>query len=179
MQSDPLPAWVEDDAHFSSPRHRVWLRRRLSMFGCPVVFVLHNPSTAGLGVEDPTSRRGIAFANMLGASDLIFVNAVTGIATNADDLAAMDDPVGPLADEALLAAARFCETRQGIMIASWGCPKGRAKTRSLMTDRFRHILGLGLPLHALRITASGHPEHLLYLPSSLRPVPWDYAAQAA
>jgi hypothetical protein len=166
------PAWVEEAAYFSGPKHRVWLRRRLSMHGVPVGFILHNPSIAGVDVDDPTVRRGIGFANSLGASDLIFVNAATGIATDADALANLDDPIGPMADEAIRIAAEFCQARGGVLIAAWGTPKGKATTRRLMERRFKAILALGLPLHALRVTKSGHPEHPLYLPGSLRPAPY-------
>jgi hypothetical protein len=167
-----LPAWVEENAHFSSPQHRVWLRRRLGLFGAPLGFILHNPSTAGKDDDDPTARRGIGFAMSHGAGDLIFVNAATGIATDANALAAMDDPIGPMADEALRVAADFCLSRGGILIAAWGTPKGNAATRRMMDARFNAILQLGLPLHVLRVTASGYPEHPLYLPANLRPQPW-------
>lgn len=170
-----IPEWVEENAHFSDALHRVWLRRRLAMFGVPVGFILHNPSRAGLVENDATVRRGISFAACIGASDLIFVNAATGVATNADDLAAMDDPIGPMADEALQVAAEFCLSRGGKLIAAWGTPKGKAKTRRLMDARFGDILRLGLPLHVLRITDSGYPEHPLRLPGDLRPQPWVYA----
>lgn len=167
-----LPAWTEDAAHFPDPEHRIWLRRRLSMFGRPLAFILYNPSKAGHERNDATARRGIGFANAVGASDLIFVNAFTGIATDADDLAGMADPVGAMADAALEAAAEFCLSRGGTMVAAWGAPKGRAPTRRLAEERFAHILSLGLPLHVLRMTASGYPEHPLRLPGNLRPVPW-------
>ena len=167
-----LPAWTEDTAHFPDPQHRVWLRRRLSMFGSPLAFILYNPSQAGHERNDATERRGIGFGQAVGASDLIFVNAFTGIATDADDLAAMDDPVGAMADVALEIAAEFCLSRGGTLVAAWGAPKGRAPTRRLAVERFDHILSLGLPLHVLRMTASGFPEHPLRLPADLRPVPW-------
>lgn len=170
-----LPTWTEDDAYFSGPQHRVWLRRRLAMFGRPVIFILHNPSVAGASVDDPTSRRCVSFANSLGGSDLIIVNAATGIATDADDLAAMEDPIGPMADEALLVAAEICRRQAGILIAGWGRAKGKASTQRLLAKRFDHILGLGLPLHTLQLTPSGFPSHPLYLPGTLHPRRWDYA----
>jgi hypothetical protein len=173
-----LPAWTEENAHFSSPQHRVWLRRRLSIFGAPIGFILHNPSIAAHEFDDPTARRGIAFANALGGSDLIFVNAATGVATDADALAEMDDPIGPLADEALQAAAEFCLSQDGMLIAAWGAPKGKAVTRRLMEVRFCVIRALHLPLHVLRLTASGYPEHPLYLPGNLKPTLWAYAEAA-
>lgn len=171
-----LPDWIEKDAHFSSSQHRVWLRRRLGgLFGNgrPLVMILHNPSTAGADAEDPTSRRGIGFANRLGYSDLVFVNAATAIATDANDLADHPDPIGPMADEALHVAAEFCRRYEGTLVAAWGQPKGRAKTRALMQSRFEQIRRMGLPLHALRLTASGAPEHPLYLPSDLTPFRWE------
>lgn len=102
------------------------------------------------------------------------MNAATGVATNADQLADMDDPIGPMADEALRVAAEFCLSRGGMLIAAWGAPKGKVRTRRLMDARFQEIARMGLPLHVLRLTSSGYPEHPLYLPASLRPVPWTY-----
>ncbi len=173
-----LPPWVEEDAHFADARHRVWLRRRLAMFGTPAVFILHNPSIADRDKNDPTLNRGVGFANAWGCSEVVFVNAATGVATDAGDLADMDDPIGtrcsPSADEALQVAAEFCRRRGGIMVAAWGAPKGNNATRRLMAARFQAILALGLDLHVLRLTPSGHPEHPLYLPASLTPVPWAY-----
>ena len=173
-----LPAWTEDGAYFPDPQHRVWLRRRLGMFGAPLVFVLYNPSKAGVENNDATARRGIGFGNAVGASDVVFVNAFTGIATDPDDLAAMDDPVGAYADHALLVAAEFCLRRGGTLVAAWGTHKGKAATRILAERRFAHSLSLGLPLHVLRLTASGYPEHPLRLPADLRPVPWASAPAA-
>lgn len=173
-----LPAWIEDGAYFPDARHRIWLRRRLATSGAPLVFVLYNPSRAGAENDDATARRGIGFGRAVGASDVVFANAFTGIATDPDDLAAMDDPVGRDADHALQVAAEFCLGRGGTLVAAWGAPKGRAATRRLAEARFAHILSLGLPFHVLRMTASGHPEHPLRLPGHLRPVPWNEAPRA-
>ncbi|MFC6047601.1 DUF1643 domain-containing protein, partial [Methylobacterium hispanicum] len=115
-----LPSWTEDGAYFPDARHRVWLRRRLGISGAPLVFVLYNPSRAGAESDDATARRGIGFGRAVGASDVVFANAFTGIATDPDDLAGMDDPVGPEADHALLVAAEFCLRRGGTLVAAWG-----------------------------------------------------------
>lgn len=169
-----LPDWTEKDVHFSDPQHRVWLRRRLSGTNGPAVFILHNPSIAGAtGAEDPTSRRGISFATSWNCSDLVFVNTATGIATDADALIDMEDPIGPLADEAIAAAAAFCRDRNGVLIAAWGLPKGKASTQKTMKTRFFNIMDMGFPLHVLRVTKQGFPEHPLYLPGSLKPRIWD------
>lgn len=116
-----LPAWTEQDAHFPDPQHRVWLRRHIGgTKRGPAVFILHNPFTAGgTSMEDPTSRRGISFATTWGCSDLIFVNAATGIATNADDLVNQEDPIGlPLANDAILYGALLAERQNGRLIAA-------------------------------------------------------------
>lgn len=169
--SQLLPAWAHKTAHFSDAQHRVWLRRRLEGKNGPAVFILHNPSTAGETLDDPTSRRGIQFANAWGCSDLVFVNAATGIATDAAGLADMEDPIGP-ADEVLDVAAKFCVRSGGVLVAAWGAPKGNHFTKGIMRRRFVDIAARGLPLHYLRLTKNGDPEHLLYLPSDLKPKPW-------
>jgi hypothetical protein len=69
-------------------------------------------------------------------------------------------------------AAEYCLPRGGMLVAAWGIPKGKAATRRLIAGRFEEIRRLGLPLHILRMTASGYPEHPLMLPAILRPVPW-------
>lgn len=143
------------------------------MFGVPIVFILHNPSLAGRDMEDPTSRRCIDFSKRLGGSDTVMVNAATGVATDAKDLARLADPIGRMADEAIAAGAEFARRGGGIIIAAWGCPKGTAPVRRLLAERFRQIRSMGLPLLALSVTAEGHPEHPLYLRKDLVPRPLD------
>lgn len=169
----PLPAWVDLPAFFPDPAHRIWLRRRLAGSGPPVAFVLHNPSKAGADVDDPTSRRGIGFANAWRASDLIFVNIATGIAT---DARALDKVAKPFLmwREAVEAAAEFVAARDGKLVAAWGTPKGNADMRERMKYHFAlvQLIKLAAPLHYLRMTPSGYPEHPLYLPRHLVPIPW-------
>lgn len=140
-----------------------------------MAFILHNPSIASDCRDDPTARRGAGFANALNSRTLIFVNAATGVATDANGLSDIPDPIGPCADYALRVAAHYVRSRGGVLIAAWGAPKGRVATRKLMLARFEAIKALRLPLHVMRLTGSGYPEHLLYLPGNLRPAPWNYA----
>lgn len=170
-----LPAWTQKSAHFTDDYHRIWLKRKVDLFDSfPVGFILHNPSTASEELEDPTSRKTNEFTRRWGGSEKIMVNAVTGVATEAQDLVRMKDPIGPLADEAIIAAAEYCLQRDGFLVACWGAPKGNARTRLLMEQRFQHILSLGLPLRYLRLTGNGYPEHPLYVPYSVEPTPWTY-----
>lgn len=176
-----FPAWTEQSAYFPDPEHRVWLRRRLPntvpLHGACLPFVLigHNPSIAGLeGVDDPTMRRCVGFARACGCSDLIMVNAATGIATNADNLWKVKNPFQQ-ALETIDIAARFAHDHHGFLVAAWGAPKGGRKyEKEVMLSQFNAIKRMGLPLQILRLTKSGYPEHPLYLPGDLLPQPWSY-----
>jgi hypothetical protein len=159
-----LPVWTEENAHFSSRQERVWLSRRLSSVGAP-----HNASTA---TRQSTAYRGSAFAHALGGSDLIIVGVATGMATDADALADLDDSIRPLA--VLRAAAELC--RGGALIAARSAPKGKARTRRLIRRRLQEILPL--PLHILRLTGHGYPERQLCLPGDLWPWLWARAEAA-
>lgn len=154
-------------------KHRVWLRRNLrpGTFK-PMVFILHNPSTADEIKNDPTARRGIGFATSCECSDLIFVNAATACATDAKDL----DPfkLNCLeADWAIAEAVRLARASDGYVVAAWGAPKGKRATQLGMEARFDEIRQRHAgDLYALRVTKRGWPEHPLYLPADLRPQPW-------
>lgn len=157
-------------------QHRVWLRRHLSDGPFkPAVFALHNPSIAGKIKNDPTATRGVRFAMAWGCSDLIFVNAATQIATKATDLNP-DHLNCAVSNWAVEEAARLCAENDGFMVAAWGSPKGKAETCRRMAARFEEIEQLlradGYPLHYLRLSPHGWPEHPLYLPSELTPTLW-------
>lgn len=163
--------------------HRVWLRRPLvdpSTPGYrfrPFVMGLHNPSIAGKGKNDPTASRGIGFAVAHGATDLIFVNAITLISTKMNEVPAgtpAADLNCPWSDWALQEAARLATENDGWLVAAWGAPKGKAAIARHIAARYEQIKALGLPWSVLRLTASGYPEHPLYLPSTLTPVTWAY-----
>lgn len=150
------------------PRYRYWLRRRLGSEGRPLAFIGWNPSLADSARDDPSVRRMLGFARAAGASDLVVVNLLAGIAARPEALALLEDPAGPLADDALLAAASFCTT----LVAAWGIPKGHAATHAVAAIRARRIEALGRPLHVLRLTRDGHPCHPLYLPATLGLSAW-------
>lgn len=153
-------------------RYRLTLRRDLGLFGDrPLISCGYNPSIAGIDINDPTIVREMGFGRSWGCSELIKVNALAGIATNPDDLADMTDPVGPLNDDAIRAAVAYADERDGILLACWGAPKGRAATRRLASRRLAEVAKMA-PWQALRLTKSGYPQHPLYLPASLTPQPW-------
>lgn len=154
-------------------RYRWSLSRRLSIFGeRPLVCCGYNPSDANEVDNDPTIGREIALAHRLRCDWLVKVNLFGRVSSKPDALADCDDPVGELADEAILAAVALCRERDGVLLACWGAPKGRAVTRRLAEERCRQVAALTRDWQALRITKGGHPEHPLYLSSALMPKPW-------
>jgi hypothetical protein len=164
-------------------RYRYLLRRNLDPSnpdGPPLVSIGYNPSVADEHRLDPTLRREMEFARRFGCSSLIKVNAFAGIATHPDGLALMDDPVGLNNDEAIMLAARYCVLKRGLLLATWGTPKGKPATKLTALRRFDLIvLMLGevegardVPIQALRLTKGGFPEHPLYLPKTVQPFPF-------
>lgn len=164
-----LPAWTDLPAYFPDPHHRVWLRRRLSGKGPPVAFILHNPTSL---MDESTMRRLSACANAWGCSDAVAVGLATQIAASAGDLIGRD--LFKMATDATDAAAQFVGGAGGKFVAVWGTPSGPTGIQSGMSLMAEMIKWRYQPLglHVLRLTPSGYPEHPLYLPRHLVPIPW-------
>lgn len=77
------------------------------------------------------------------------------------------DPIGPSNDAYIQAAA--CES--ALVICAWGANGAYQKRGAAVLDRLRELLAISWESpKCLRMTASGFPEHPLYLPSILVPV---------
>jgi len=127
----------------------------------PLSLLMNNPSTADAFAPDRTLRRGKGFARDMGHSDLIVVNAHGWRSPEPDDLLRVSDPIGPWNDVFLEAL------HEHPIIAAWGSHKAPMKRAA---DVVRIV---GRPLLCLRASEkTGAPEHPLYLPASLRPIPW-------
>ena len=137
----------------------------------PQMFIGLNPSTADERRDDPTIRRCIGFAKAWGCGGLVMANAC---AYRSTDPAAMlnfsGDKVGPKNTVRYL--ERIAALCAGRPIAAWGT-KARlvSVTGGNREDELRVLMG---PLDCLRKTKEGCPEHPLYLPKSLKPIPWNY-----
>jgi hypothetical protein len=125
------------------------------------MFVGLNPSTADETTDDPTVRRCIAFARDWGYGALCMTNLFAFRATRPEDLKSAAGPVGLENDHFLLRHA----ARAGIVVAAWG-------NHGAHLGRGAQVRALLPHLHCLRRTGTGHPAHPLYLPKTLRPVPW-------
>jgi hypothetical protein len=147
--------------------YRYALERRWGS-GPFVLFVGLNPSTADESEDDNTIRRCIGFAKGWGYGGLLMGNLYAYRATQPRDLAKAADPVGPDNDTWLTTMS----CRSGLIIAAWGADK-------MVLAREQHALeALGDGVCCLRKTKAGHPEHPLYLPKTLRPVPFGAKAAA-
>ena len=153
-------------ADFSPCRaYRYTLWRRWKDGGKIVAFVGLNPSTADEVQNDPTIRRCIGFAQDWGYDALCMTNIFAFRSTNPKLLRAVDDPVGPDNDAAILAAAY----RSELVIAAWGTHgkldgRGRAVAEQLRQ-------AMQSDLKCLGVTKHGHPKHPLYLCRDTQPQP--------
>ena len=120
-----------------------------------------NPSTADAFKDDPTIRRCIDYARRWGYGGLYVTNIFAFRATDPKVMKAAPDPIGPENDRWLRKTAK----RAGLVVAAWG-------THGAFKDRAQEVIEQIPNLHCFRITQNGWPEHPLYLPKSLTPVPY-------
>jgi hypothetical protein len=132
-----------------------------------------NPSTADADNPDPTLTRCLWFARAAGGGRLVVVNLFAFRTPSPKAMWAAAragvDIIGPENDWHIRKAAEECD----LAIAAWGAANP-AVTRAAIVAR---IVEQVRPLHILRLTEKTRaPEHPLYLPGELRPVPWARAA---
>lgn len=132
----PVSLLADDDA-----RHRV-------------VFVLANPSYANDTRNDLTTIKAMRFTTRLGGTDYLAVNCFALISTDPSGLYPHPDPVGPLNDAYIQAAAAWADR----IVVAFG-------TIPLYQERYKDVLRLleGYELLCLGRTKQGLPRHPLYL----------------
>ena len=123
-------------------------------------FICLNPSTATDTEDDPTVRRCINFSKSWGYAGFCMTNLFAYRSTQPDYMKAADDPIGNENDLHLINVARDA----AVIVAAWG-------THGSFMNRDVHVINLIKNLHYLRLTQGGHPQHPLYLPSTLKPLP--------
>ena len=128
-----------------------------------VAWVLNNPSTADAELDDPTVRKCWTYTLRWGYGAMMFVNTNPWRST---------DPKGArvphedylLANDSWL---RYAVGQCPYVVAAWGDRANR--DLAMRAVNIIHPIG---PLHALRVTQSGNPQHPLYLPGDLQPQLW-------
>lgn len=155
---------------------RYLLDRDFLLDGPTIGFLLHNPSTAGADIEDPTSRRGIGYWRSWGAGRGIFVNPWAGVATDPKELWKMPDPVGPMNDFHIAEAAREVAATDGFFVFAWGAVLPPKHLKYAATARLHAVEAIvrdaGCRVCALGATKDGHPRHPLYLRADALPLEW-------
>lgn len=124
-----------------------------------------NPSTADEFQLDPSCTRARNYAERWGYGALIVTNLFGWRATDPAEMKAVREPVGRGNDAAILRAAR----EAALVVCAWG-------NHGAHLERALHAKNLlresGIALHVLRMNGKGHPAHPLYLPGTLKPLPW-------
>lgn len=157
-------------------------RYRLSrtwMPGRPVAtFVMLNPSTADAMVDDATIRKCMGFAQRWGMGGIRVGNLFAYRATKPADMMhkSVVDPVGPDNERHLMALCRDAAGNaiddDGLIICAWGA-------NGSYMDQDQTFLGWcemdwlikERCVKALRLTSKGAPEHPLYVPYNIDPIP--------
>lgn len=147
-------------------RYLLWRHFNEPRIGRMINFIMLNPSTAGEVDNDPTVQRCVNRAMGWEFDSLFVTNIFAYRSTDPSILKTLDDPVGAENDDFLLSSA----SAAAMVVCAWG-QHGWINARSVRVVEM--LLSHGIPLRALHITKSGQPQHPLYLPYSLKPLPWD------
>ena len=125
-------------------------------------FLMLNPSTADEFQLDPSCTRARKYAERWGFGALVVTNIFAWRSTDPSALRMVENPVGRGNDRAIVQAA----TTAKLVVCAWG-------EHGAHLGRGDAVLGMlrqhAVAPHSLRLNASGHPAHPLYLPGSLRP----------
>ena len=131
-----------------------------------VMWLLMNPSVAGLDHADPTLRRTGEFSRKWGYGGQLVGNVHAYRVTAQRRLLEIDDPAGPENDDALVGMAR----RTGIVMLAYGQPPKPLRARSARVVQL--LRATGAKLFALRLAKDGSPFHPLYLAGDTVPFPF-------
>lgn len=156
-------ATLSDDGRYRYTLHRVW-----DHDAPQIAWLMLNPSTADALTDDPTIRRCIGFSRSWGYGSLVVVNLFALRATDpvALNSFAPNDPIGPLNNDYLFAAAS-----QGEIVCAWGASVPQywrhrpAGVVQILRER-------GAILYHLGLTKSGQPRHPLYLAADTPRTGW-------
>jgi hypothetical protein len=150
------------DAVFSPcGRYRYVLWRTWDDSKPHAMMILLNPSIADSERDSKTSKRCIEFAKSWGYGGLCIGNLFAYRSQNKAMIKKVQDPIGPNNDAWLLKLSEAA----AVVVAGWG-------NEGYYMNRARHVSSLVKNLSCLRITENGQPQHPLYLPKGLKPIPF-------
>lgn len=147
-------------------RYRYHWLREWAPWQPRLTFILLNPSTATELATDPTVegcyRRALAWQ----FGSLQVLNLFAYRATDPRDMKAAADPIGPSNDEVIISACTM-RGRADVIICGWG-NHGAHLNRAQAVRRL--LAEHAVPLHCLRITKAGQPQHPLYIARDVMPI---------
>lgn len=149
------PGAIESWAVFdSTERYRYALRRRFAPGGKALHFCMLNPATADENKDDPTIRRCIVRASLLGYNAVWITNIFGWREGDFSKLKKVDNPSGGILNLSWNIEAQLqCEKT----VVAWGTGgELYHQGRSVL----RYIRG---PLYCLGVTKGGYPTHPLYI----------------
>lgn len=133
-----------------------------------ILFVMMNPSTADIDVDDPTVAKCGRLARKWGYGGLYVGNTFAYRATEQKRLLEVEDPVGPENDRYLIEMARDSD----VVVFAYGTPVDkRLRARGEQVARLLCEKASVTP-QVLRLSKQGIPWHPLYLPETVVPVEW-------
>lgn len=142
--------------------YRYLLTREWSPSLPRVSFIMLNPSTADGSEDDPTIRKCVGFAELLGFGSLEVTNLFAFRATDPKDLKAKGYWVGPENNTHIRKSVQACNT----VICAWGA-NARGMVRPVIVAEI--IKAAGKTPLALKLLSDGMPAHPLYLPYTCKP----------
>ena len=126
-----------------------------------------NPSTADIGVDDPTVAKCGRYARAWGYGGIYVGNTFAYRATDKKRLCLVSDPVGPDNDKHLIAMAK----KAALVVFAYGQPGHRTLLpRGIVVANL--LLKRGITPHVLQLSKKGIPVHPMYLLETLKPVVW-------
>jgi len=124
----------------------------------PLYWLMLNPSTADEVKNDPTVERCERRARMWGYGGSVVLNIFAYRATDPKDMRAQKDPIGPKNDDWIRKLAR--RSQDVDVVGGWGEHGAHMARGQAVMDIFKQENGR---INALKINASGHPAHPLYI----------------
>ena len=123
-----------------------------------LMWMMLNPSTADETKNDPTVERCEQRARMWGFGGVEVYNIFSYRATDPEDMKSHADPIGPDNDSWVVTFAK--KSRETTAIIGWGNHGGHLNRGKQVLDIIEAHNGV---VKALKVNASGHPKHPLYV----------------
>lgn len=165
----PWPKGSKVDAKFSDcGRYRYALSEIWDRDLPLVMFLMMNPSVAGIEHADPTLIRTGRYARAWGYGGQLVGNIHAYRLTESKLLAKVQEPVGPKNDATLLHMAKKAE----IVVLAYGLPPMPLRARAATVVQ---MLGATVKLKYLALTKDGTPKHPGRLSRTLVPLDFPLA----